>query len=192
VSTKHNCKYVQVLRSAILDRKLNKFLKGKTPKAKADQPCQHPPQDGFGSIPGVYNNAAYGDLKLCALSSTPQDDNSLQEPNWSFAADVNKAFVKEFLFEHFDKDIFNVTAKLKFPETGAVMWDMIGQGIQARFGRAEWDFNISGAQVEVSQMATWRAMASRMGLRCSLPRLPSYAFCTEPIAMLYHAVVDIY
>jgi hypothetical protein len=134
VSTKHNCKYVQVLRSAILDRKLNKFLKGKTPKAKADQPCQHPPQDGFGSIPGVYKNAAYGDLKLCALSSTPQDDNSLQEPNWSFAADVNKAFVKEFLFEHFDKDIFNVTAKLNFPETGAIMWDMIGQGIQARFG----------------------------------------------------------
>jgi hypothetical protein len=134
VSNKHDCKYVQVLRSALLDRKLNRFLKGKTPKAKADQPCQHPPQDGFGSIPGVYHNAAYGDLKLRPLSSMPQDDNSLQRPNWSFVADVNKAFVKECLFEHFEKDIFNVTAKLIFPETGAIMWDMIGQGIQARFG----------------------------------------------------------
>lgn len=131
---KHDCKYVQVLRSAILDRTLNKFLEGKKPKAKADQPCQHLPPDGFGSTPGVYHNAAYGDLKLRSLSFTPQDDNSLHRPNWSFVADVNKAFVKEFLLEHFDGDIFNVTAKLNFPETGAVMWDMIGQGIQARFG----------------------------------------------------------
>jgi hypothetical protein len=152
VSNKYDCGNVQVLRSALYNRKLNKFFEGKKPQVKADQPCQRaPPYNGFGSIPGVYHNAAYGDLKLRSLSSTHQDDTSLHRPNWSFVADVNKAFVKDFLFEHSDRNIFNVAAKLTFPETGAVMWDMIGQGIEARFGEGGMGFqHIWGAGGGVS------------------------------------------
>ena len=34
-----------------------------------------------------------------------------------------------------DGDVFNVTGKLVFPETGAVLWDVKGQGIETRFGK---------------------------------------------------------
>jgi hypothetical protein len=119
----------------MLTRKLSKFLDGLGPKARAGRPDHPaPPTNGFESIPGVYHDAAYGDIELRFLGSATLDHDLRDQPAWSFVVNVDKAFVKEFFLEHFDRDVFNVTAKLIFPETGAVMWDMTGQGIQARFG----------------------------------------------------------
>jgi hypothetical protein len=68
------------------------------------------------------------------------EDDLRNQTAWSFVVDVDKIFVKQFLFEHFDGDVFDVTAKLVFPETGAVLWDISGKGIKARFGEGGMGF----------------------------------------------------
>lgn len=109
---------------------MNKFLedhKPKLPKRKLENP--KPPTNGFEAIAGRYHDAAYGVIELHPLITA----RNAGEPAWSFTTEFDKIFCKELLFEHSDGDIFNVTAKITF-ETGAVIWDMTGQGIRAYFG----------------------------------------------------------
>jgi hypothetical protein len=102
-----------------------------------------PPVDGFPSIAGTYSHPAYGTIVLRPLGSSigRPDQNLIDNTRHidsfsvpSFVADINKVWAKEFVFTHFDGDIFNLTSKHILPETGAVLWDVNGAGTQARFG----------------------------------------------------------
>jgi hypothetical protein len=151
---------------------MNKFLddhKPKPTKSKPENP--KPPTNGFEAIAGRYHDAAYGLIELHPLITA----RNAGEPAWSFTTKFDKIFCKELLFEHFDGDIFNVTAKITF-ETGAVICNMTGQGIQAQFGEGGMDFSTSGGRV--FQMATWRGMELGRGPRCSLLRFLE-TICTD-------------
>jgi hypothetical protein len=60
------------------------------------------------------------------LASTSLDHpglgrNGEPESSFVFRAAIDKVWADELLFSHFNGDVFNVTGKLVFPETGAVL-----------------------------------------------------------------------
>lgn len=96
------------------------------------------PSQAYKELIGTYHDEAYGDLVI-ELAATSLDHPELgrnggPESSFVFRAVIGKVGADELLFSHFDGDAFNVTGKLVFPETGAVLWNVNGQGIEARFG----------------------------------------------------------
>jgi hypothetical protein len=103
-----------------------------------------PPANGFNSIAGTYFHPAYGVLNLKPLASVAQQhhlhsadelDHSSSEIK-TFVANVTKLWANQYIFTHWDGNLFNVSAKLNMPETGAFLWDSNGPGITAMFGEA--------------------------------------------------------
>ena len=107
--------------------------------SKPKEPVQRPirpmaPSGGYDSIVGTYFDKAYGDLVIEPVNTVFDHQGTAGNPgNPMFRAAIDKVWMNELLFTHFDGNAFNVTGKLVLPETAAVLWDVIA-GIQARFG----------------------------------------------------------
>ena len=96
------------------------------------------PSQAYKKLVGTYDDEAYGDIVI-ELASTSLDHpesgrNGGPESSFDFRAVIDKVWADELLFSHSDGDVVSVTGKVVFPETGAILWDVNGQGIEARFG----------------------------------------------------------
>lgn len=96
------------------------------------------PSQAYKELIGTHLDEAYGDIVI-ELASTSLDHSDLgrnggPESGFVFRAVFGEVWADELLFSRFDGDASSVTGKLVLPETGAVLWDVNGQSIEARFG----------------------------------------------------------